>query len=168
MPPYEIGQRLELQPWPGTYGPGVNDELSRLFQEGLTQHGAQYMTNTPVDPQPWTNWATEAFFEAVRRAEFEPRLSRMQAVFGFETEADAATFIGAYRSGSPCAIYRVRGEIDHKANMSLLQLAGLSGITAFQLAHDYWRGEPGLRPVCWELLLRPPVEFVELVEPVVQ
>jgi hypothetical protein len=126
------------------------------------------MANTPPDPSQWPAWDIEVFFEAVRRADF-PRLpSRMQSVFGFESVDEAKAFVGGFRAGQPCAIYRVQGEIAHKANMSLLQVGALPGAVAFSLARAYWQGEQGPRPALWELLLDPPVEFTELVEPVVK
>ena len=165
--PFDFGTKIELEPGPAIYAPGAGAELSRLFPEGLTQHGKTYMTTTPADASAWSSWAIELFFEAVRFGEFDDRPSRMQSVFGFASVADAETFVGGFRAGQPCAIYRIQGEVAHRANMSLLQVNALPGAVPFGLARSYWLGEQGPRPPLWELLLRPPVEFVELVEPIV-
>lgn len=142
-------------------------ELSRLFPDGLSRHGKTYMATAPRDASAWPSWTIELFFEAIRRAEFTHLPSRMQSVFCFETILEAKAFIGSFRSGQPCAIYKVQGKIEHRANMSLLQINGFPGVVPFGLARSYWLGEQGPRAALWELLLRPPVHFVELAESVV-
>lgn len=166
-PPIEIGMSVELGPAPAVYSPGAGEELARMFPDGLTRHGITYMGGAPQDPSAWPSWTIELFFEAIRRSDFMALPSRMQSVFAFESVLDAETFIGGFRSGQPCAIYRVSGDVGHRANMSLLQVNGLPGVVPFGLARSYWLGEQGPRPPLWELLLRPPVQFIELVEPIV-
>jgi len=163
-PPIPPGTVANLAPAPAVYSPGAGAELARLFPAGLSAHGKRYMTE--FDPNAAPTWALESFFEAVRRAEFDSLPSRMQSVFAFESIADAKAFIGTFRDGQPCAIYRVRGDVGHRANMSLLAPTG-PGAISFGLARSYWLGEQGVRPPLWELLLRPPVEFAELAEPIV-
>jgi hypothetical protein len=165
MPPIPLGTVADLAPSPAVYGPGAGAELARLFPAGLTAHGRQYMTE--FNPQAAPTWALECFLEAVRRAEFDALPSRMQSVFAFETLSDAKAFVGGFRNGQPCAIYRVRGRTAHRANMSLLNTMAAPGAVAFTLARSYWLGEQGPRPPLWELLLRPPVEFAEVVEGIV-
>jgi hypothetical protein len=166
--PFMDGTEIGLNTTPAIYSPGAEAEVTRMFPEGLTMHGQRYMAQVPPQERDWPSWAAESFFEAVRQADFPGRLSRMQSVFGFESIGDARAFIGTHRAGRPCAIYRLRGEVAHKANMSLLELCNHPGAVTFELARSYWRGEPGPRPVLWELLLRPPVTCVELVEPIVK
>ncbi len=166
--PVPIGTTVGLDPAPAIYNPGAENEVSRLFPDGLTQHGKTYMASTPPDPSQWPSWDIEIFFEAVRRADFPQSPSRMQSVFGFESVDDARTFVGGFRTGVPCAIYRVQGEVAHKANMSLLQVGALPGAVPFVHARSYWLGEQGSKPALWELLLTPPVEFTDLIEPVVK
>jgi hypothetical protein len=164
-PPIAPGTIVDLADPPALYSPGAAAELGRLFPDGLTTHGSRYMAG--FDPGAAPTWFLESFLEAVRRAEFPARLSRMQSLFAFESIADAKSFIGTYRDGQACAIYRVRGGIGHRANMSLLATNTGPGAIGFALARSYWLGEQGTRPPLWELLLRPPVEFVEIVEPIV-
>lgn len=143
--------------------PGSDDEIRRLFPAGMTSHGQQYVAGWPA-PEAQPSWAVEAFFEAVRRAEYPDRPSRFESIFAFETVADARAFVGGFRLGTPCAIYRVKGDAGHRANMSLLRLLGLPIAYAFALAGHYWRGERGPAPELWEVLLAPPVEVLEVVD----
>src|SRR5512146_681924 len=166
--PFSDGTEITLDATPAIYAPGAEAEVVRMFPEGLTVHGRRYLAEAPSPEQHWPSGAAESFFEAVRRAGFPDHPSRMQSVFGFESIDDARAFAGTHRSGTPCAIYKLRGEIAHRANMSLLELCNHPGAVAFGLARSYWRGEPGARPVLWELLLRPPISSFELIEPLVK
>lgn len=166
--PFPVGTEITLSATPAIYAPGAEAEVVRMFPEGLTDHGRRYMAEAPTREQHWPSWAAESFFEAVRRADFPDRPSRMQSVFGFESIDDARGFAGTCRAGTPCAIYKLQGEIAHRANMSLLELCNHPGAVAFELARSYWLGEPGARPVLWELLLRPPINSFELIEPIVK
>lgn len=154
--PFIEGTEIGLDTTPAIYSPGAEAEVTRMFPEGLTKHGQRYMAQMPPQERDWPSWATESFFEAVRRADFPDRPSRMQSVFGFESIDAARAFIGKHRAAQPCAIYRLRGEIAHKANMSLLELCNHPGAVTFELARSYWRGEPGSRPVLWELFAPSP------------
>lgn len=105
-------------------------------------------------------------FEAVRRADYLDRPSRLQSIFAMATLAEARAFIAVHRAPHPCGVWRVRGELGLKANMALLTFLGTPGAGAysFALAGAYWRGEQGPAAALWELLLVPPVEVLELVE----
>jgi hypothetical protein len=165
LPPPTVGGTLDVVATAPTLAPGSDEELRRLFPRGVTSHGQQYLTGWPAqDNQAPAMWAVEAFFEAVRLAEHRDCPSRFESIFAFETEADARAFVGSYRLGFPSAIYRVRGEARHRANMPLLKLVGVPVSHAFALARHYWRGERGPAAELWEVLLAPPVEVVELVD----
>ncbi|MEX2448025.1 MAG: hypothetical protein WD404_04690 [Solirubrobacterales bacterium] len=168
QPPIQPGAVVNLEAPPGVYAPGASEEMVRLFPGGITRHGRRYLTEPSSDPKLWPSWTAELFVEAVRRAEFPGACSRMESIFGFEAIEDARAFIESHRGGQPCAIYRIRGELAHRGNMSLLQVNGRPGVTAFSAARSYWRGDQGAASTLWESLLRPPVEFVEIVEAIVR
>ena len=164
-PPLTVGQVLDLAPAPALYSPGGEAELQRLFPEGVSPHGRQYLTTWQG---PNWSWANEAFMEAVRRAEDSDKPSRMQSVFAWETVEAARLFAVTYRLGQPAGIWKVEAAVCHRANMSLMAATGGAVAHSFVLARAYWRGESGPAAEQWELPMVPPVTVLETVEELVR
>jgi hypothetical protein len=155
------GREIELEHFPAPQNqPGADVELARLFPDGLSFHGRQYMTQWPQ--QPNNDWALEGFLEAVRRAEFANRPSRMTSLFAFERLEDARAF-AFMNSNPPVEVYRLDVEIAHRANFSLLRTLAMPVASSYALASAYWKGEQGPAPVLWEVLVDLPVTFGEIV-----
>lgn len=158
------GSVLGLTDHPPPIGPGSRDELARLFPDGMTNHGRQYMTTFPQDQG--AAWATEALLEAIRRAEHPDKPSRMTSVFAFETIPDARAFVGRYGLiANRSMIFEIDGNVLHRANMELTGVsASLAGAFSFAAARAYWLGEQGPAPALWELLLEPPITLGRVVD----
>jgi len=149
------------------------DDLSNLVNElypnGLTEHGKRYLldeclairTNNGPAPAVPNIPIMELVFELVRRIEFPNQISRFQAIFGWETIEEAIEFKKSHgiNDSSICAVICKESA---KLDMNLLYLGG-STIGSIFFARKYWSGKAGTDPR-WEILMRPPVEIVRIIE----
>jgi hypothetical protein len=147
----------------------LQQHIDAWFPDGVTQHGETYLLSpapaTVLDP------VVELTCELVRRAEFAHAPSRFESVFGYETQAEAQTFLAEY-GGPGARIFEVESDAEpFRADMRCLNIRSTILVTAYG-ARRYWSQEPtdihlfpGAQPQnrSWELLLRPPVRVLRQV-----
>ena len=138
-----------------------SDHLIRLYDNGMSYHGYNYLVSAIEDKQTFSGWACEIYFEYIRYKEFPDAPSRFQSVFGWKDLEDAITFA----KGSP--IYEISNDSRHFiADMNLLKLD-------FDLeekqrnARRYWSGKPmsgslSYKPL-WEYIINTPADVVRRV-----
>jgi uncharacterized protein DUF2441 len=160
---HQPGAVLEnVEPSPTSY-PGALEAIRQRFPHGVSKHGAQYLRAWPHG-ELQAGFAAEALCEAVRLAEYPEKPSRMTSWFAAESIEDARAFVAVHRTQVFVDIWRAEGEILHRGNMALLQCIGLPVIAALEQMSAYWRGEGGIAPVVWEVLVGPGLTLVEVVE----
>jgi hypothetical protein len=174
------GQELTLHdpstlpplPWDNLRDP-LMKLLAELFPDGLTYQGLGYLyyqhllfphPGQGVSPGPeaeaMRSRIIELLFELVRRTEFPERPSRLESVFGWETEEDARQFVASRPDTGQAVIWEVEGESVFRADMELLRL--FTPLVSWWLARRYWSGEANLdMPPRWEHLLKPPVRLTK-------
>jgi hypothetical protein len=177
------GQELTLHdprtlpplPWENLRDP-LMELLAELFPDGLTYQGLGYLyyQNSVLLPNPgqtvlpgpelegMRSRIIELLFELVRRAEFPERPSRLESVFGWETEEDARQFVASRQDTGQAVIWKVEGDSVFRADMELTRL--FTPLVSWWLARRYWSGEanPDMPPR-WEHLLKPPVRLTERI-----
>lgn len=128
----------------------IVDRLNRLYPNGISYHGIQYLLNTNLivndhcgNPTTFTlsNPMMEAIFELVRRSEFSHLPSRMQSVFCWQTLSDLKKF----DNNSRFKIYEIETDDYFIGDMNLLYLGGQM-IHAVEFARMYWSGERSKQP----------------------
>lgn len=142
--------------------------VNELHPRGLTEHGKKYLLDeclvvpTPNGPAPVVPHTpmVELVFELVRRLEYPDHVSRFEAVFGWQTVEEAASFKASFGSDDS-ALCVVNCSEAFRHDMSLLYLGG-STIGSIFYARKYWRGDSGNSPR-WEILMRPPVQVVRVL-----
>jgi len=153
------GMVLDLQEydvWPPEYA----DVIASLHPEGLTPHGYAFLCERQLDQSSFY----ELLLETVRRHAFPTLPSRFQCVFALETLEQARAYRILFPSpGWGGTIWRVEAEDSFRANLALLDFR-LPAIAILNNAHAYWKGEQGLTPAFWEVLLRPPVRILDRAE----
>jgi hypothetical protein len=80
-----------------------------------------------------------------------------------DTLADARAFRHAVGGVLSVPIFRVRGELTHRANMNLIRWTA-PAVGGLARAREYWRGEQGIAAPLWEVLLVPPVIVLDRVD----
>jgi len=162
QPSHSPGTVLSCEPPQSSSDPGVLGAVELRFPAGVSKHGTRYMTTLPEDAS--SSYAVEAIFEAVRLAEYPDKHSRMCSWFATETVEDARAFIADYRADRSVDIWRAKGEVVHRANMALLQALHLPVVATLERASAYWRGDQGDASEAWEVLVKPGMELLEIVE----
>lgn len=134
-------------------------DLESEWPGGLTAHGLRYACSMTFDGSTVPEW----LFELVRRNEFAEAHSRFQSIFALESLFDARAFRHYGGGVLDVPIFRVHGQLAHRANMNLIRwnAPALGGLAR---AREYWRGEQGIAAPMWELLLAPPVRVLDLVD----
>jgi hypothetical protein len=85
-------------------------------------------------------------------------------MFAWSTLEDARAFRAGWRWDRPTVVYAVEGTCRQRVNMPLLKHPGVTGITAFMAARDYWAGRRGDAAELWECLRDLPVTIGDAVE----
>jgi hypothetical protein len=144
----------------------VQSHLARLFPDGLSLHGWDYMTrNTKITPgsdgQHYVEYsnALEIFIEYVRRASFPGLHSRLQSYFAF-TSAEEARNFSAKNGSKP--VYKLHAERVFRYDQKWLRLGHQSAYTSYA-AEQYWSGSATPEPT-WEYLLAAPVSVMERIK----
>ena len=135
--------------------------IHELFPEGLSLHGWDYVTRSPLTPDGKCviySTALEIFVEYVRRASFPALPSRLQSYFAFDNLEDTKDFAAA---NGQKPIYRLRADRVLRFDQNWLRLGWQSAYSSFA-ARSYWSGSSTPEPK-WEYLLVPPVDVVELI-----
>ena len=144
--------------------------VAKLFPDGLSLHGWQYMVERHDFIRPTSsdalfvnhNMVVELVFEYVRRAVFPSRRSRFQSFFAWESLEMARAF---RKEGQ--ALYRVESNSIFRADQSWLTL-GVQNAIASLFAHRYWSGAPCgkfslLRlSALWSALIRSPRDYASV------
>jgi hypothetical protein len=142
----------EYDVWP----PEFSGVISSFHPEGLTPHGYGFLCERQLDQSTFF----ELLLETVRRHLFPDRPSRFQCVFALESLEQAQAYRVLFPSpGWTGTIWRVEADDSFRANLALLDFR-VPAIAILSNAHAYWRGEQGLSPAFWEVLLRPPVRVL--------
>lgn len=103
----------------------------------------------------------ETGIELVRQAEFEDQLSRFQAYFGGRTYEEANQYRGRYQGGDG-RIVEVECESYDVRDMDLVEPR--SFIESIRNGRKYWRGDAGSDNPTWEVVMKPPVDVVDIVD----
>jgi hypothetical protein len=139
--------------------------LDAQFPKGLSNHGQRYLINWSLvtgsfmaingalEPVTYSATAIEVVFELVRRLEFPDCLSRFQAMFACQTEAELKRF--APQTGSRGTIYEIEVERFQIFDVAFLHL-GNTISHAWLNARGYWSGAVSINPL-WEYLMELPV-----------
>lgn len=135
----------------------LQQHVDLLFPDGLSRHGEQYFLKNDSSPR-FSAPSIEMLFEYVRRACFPDRPSRFQSMFAFESLNEAIEFKARYGNGQG-TIWQIESIEYFKADMGLLILGNTILVHSY-LAHKYWKGEAGERPI-WEVLLVPPIRVIK-------
>ena len=128
--------------------------FDRYAFEGLSQHGQQYLGKRGGI---YGDTLDQEFVLEQVRAEIRPNaVSRFQAVFAWERQADAQTFAREYPM-TTATIWQVQAESSFRGDMRAFQNNGLRW-----RAMRYWSGEEvgDPRGPLWEHLLVPPVTVI--------
>jgi hypothetical protein len=169
---YKVGSELTLMrqdpkkrllyPNSGWFRPEeLQDNLARLFPEGLSQHGWHYMVEPLdhrfIDGKRYADhdMSCEIVFEHFRRVDFPKHPSRFQSYFAWEDLEIARAF------GESRPIYRIEADRVFRADQNWLSLGGQL-VRGSLYAGKYWSGAATPQPK-WEILLVPPVRVLEVV-----
>ena len=135
--------------------------LTKLYNDGISYHGYNYLVGAVDGRQTFAGWATEIYFEFIRYKEFPDAPSRFQSIFGWKSLKDAISFAG----GAP--VYEISNNGDHFiADMNLLKLDFEPAQKELN-ARKYWSGKPmsgalDYKPL-WEYIISPPVTVKKLI-----
>lgn len=138
-------------------------ELEDMFPEGVTRWG-RFLLTDPIgkggDGERFSRMV-DTVLEVRRRSEYPGKPSRFQSVFAVESEEVAQKWVT--RWGGIAAVYEVKGEVRHRADVRLLDsIPSVHGL--IERADRYWQGVPlDNDPAEWELLLVPPVRLIRVI-----
>ena len=141
--------------------PDFANHLIKLFDDGISYHGYNYLVSAIEGKQTFTGWATEVYFECVRYKEFADAPSRFQSVFGWKNLEDAVLFA----KGAP--IYEISNDSGHfMADMNLLKL-DFDPEEKERKARKYWSGKPmsgalDYKPL-WEYIINTPATVIRRI-----
>lgn len=131
-----------------------------MFPEGVSHWGRWQLFEPMRTDQTLMKAHFELLAEHIRRAYYPERLSRMQALFAYETIEDAQLLIAELNVPS-CDVWEVEGEVGHRGDKFHLHYCS-PAIHTLAMLHRYWEGAASPSPV-WEVLLRLPVRVVRKV-----
>lgn len=156
-----VGSELSLRTY-SALTPELQQHLSELFPDGLSEHGGTYLGLNParIEDVKANGWR-ESIFEFVRRSIAPDRPSRFTAVFACASVEEARIFRRSRRNGTG-TIYELEAAESFRTNMGLLD-ESTSFLAVSEAAHAYWRGEQGLWPPLWEELIVPPARVISIV-----
>lgn len=158
-----LGSTLTLTTFNDIQPPFLQEHVDTMFPNGVSRHGDSYFLSQPQQSNP-VNEVVELLAEYIRRAHYPLRPSRFQSWFGTESVQGARDFRTEFAGGSG-AIWRVRSQESFRADMRLLTLQNSNLVRSWRV-HQYWEGQTNSVSPFWEMLLVPPIEVLELVEPV--
>lgn len=148
--------------------PALEELVHEVFPAGLSAHGKRYLLDQclvvdgPGGPAPFVPNVpvVELILELVRRLEYPERLSRMEAIFAWESEAAAIEFKTRYCNGQGNIVV-LEGKPAGRYDMQQLFLGGTT-IGSWLFARRYWSAVASQEPQ-WEILLEPAVAVREVL-----
>lgn len=142
----------------------LEEFITREWPDGLTPHGWDYLVHLQPNgsgPDGLTyvpkDWQTEILFEAVRRADFPGRPTRLKSYFAFQTLPEAQGF----RSGH-MSIFELDCADAFLADWVWLSV-GQQGAAGLFNAQRYWSGTASAKPK-WEIVMPAPVRVLGLAQ----
>lgn len=136
--------------------PAISQLAAELQLDTVSYFGEKHLWG---DRSEWGTACRELICEWVRRERHSGEISRLNALFGFESVKEAERFCELNQVAAPVIWKVLAVDCSGKKDMNWFEKPGTL-MEKFYHADRYWRGEPSGDSPCWEILLHPSV-FVE-------